>query len=68
MTLEIKAQATLVDGVLMMVCGYFAACTNTTLKAVDNPAVGPVPVCARCQARMGIPDGRLMDVEVQIGS
>jgi hypothetical protein len=64
MTLSISTPTVKIDGTFYLVCQYFAACQNPTLKAVDNPATGITPVCQRCATRMGIPAGRLMDCEL----
>jgi len=43
-----EAQAMEFDGVMMLVCQYFGACTNGTLTVYDHPVLGPVPTCVRC--------------------
>jgi hypothetical protein len=56
-------QAIEVNGVLMLVCGYAAACDTGTLKAYQHPVLGPVPICTKHAAFAGVED-RLIDCEV----
>jgi len=59
------AQAMEFDGVMMLVCEYFARCTNGTLKVYDHPVRGYVPTCDKCAARMGIL-GDLHPIELDV--
>lgn len=60
-----QAMAVEVDGVMMLVCGWFARCGNPTLKVYDHPALGMIPTCDRCRMRAGVAASALQDVEVQ---
>ena len=47
---------------VVVVCEWFARCTNLTSLAASHPVLGPVPICERCAAKLDIvPD---YDIEV----
>lgn len=58
------AQAMESDGVMMLVCEWFAGCTNGTLLVVDHPVLGQVPTCGRCINKMDIPTSKIHAVEI----
>ena len=46
-------------------CEWFALCDNPTSEAADHPVLGPVPICERCAAKLGItPIYDIISVEV----
>lgn len=47
----VMAQIDAIDAELL-VCEYFALCTNTATTAIENPILGSVPTCARCAAKV----------------
>lgn len=59
-------QATLVNGTMKMVCGYAAACDNTTDEAYEHPVLGPTPICTKHQRFAGIKPDRLIAIEVSV--
>lgn len=60
-----EAKAMLVDGVMMLVCQYFAGCTNGTLTVYDHPILGLVPTCVHCARKMHIPMKDLQEVTLE---
>jgi hypothetical protein len=61
-----EAQAMEVDGVMMLICQYFAKCANGTLKVYDHPALGYVPTCDRCATKMRIKTNDLHPIELDV--
>jgi len=55
-----------VDGVPMLVCEWFAKCTNGTLRVVDHPIFGQVPTCTRCIDRMEIRADKVHDIQINV--
>jgi hypothetical protein len=55
-----------VDGVPMLVCEWFAKCTNGTLLAVDHPILGKVPCCGRCINKMDIRADKVHAIEINV--
>ena len=58
------ATAILTDNGLMLICEWFAKCANPTLTALDHPALGPVPTCARCAEQVGLTD-QLLTIKLE---
>lgn len=49
---------------MKMVCGWVAACTNTTDKATQHPILGPVPICTQHAQQHDISE--LLDIDVSV--
>jgi hypothetical protein len=58
-------QAVMHDGTLMLVCEWFAKCTNPTLKAAPHPILTRVPCCDRCARLAHIPAKDLVEIELR---
>ncbi len=41
------------DGYCTVLCHWFAACTNPANGLRPHPVLGPVPICHRCDEKMG---------------